>query len=67
MPYALRFGLLAPDGAPLVQFAHAWVELFGGLPGWRPPEYRRPEPDSGPLLNNDEEMSRQIFRAAFYL
>ena len=69
LPYALRFGLLARDDAPLVQFAHAWVEAFGSLPGWRPPEYHRPEPDidSGPLLSNDDEMSRQIMNAAFLL
>jgi hypothetical protein len=67
MPYALRFGLLAVGSAPLVDFAHAWVEAFGGLPGWRPPEYHRPEPDSGPLLNNDDEMSAQILTAAFFL
>jgi len=69
LPYALRFGFMARDDAPLVQFAHAWVEAFADLPGWQAPapEPRRPAPEYGPLLNNDDEMSRQIARAAFWL
>ena len=35
LPYALRFGLI-PGGEPsLARFAHAWVNAFGDLPGWR--------------------------------
>lgn len=69
LPYALRFGLMASDDAPLVQFAHAWVVAFADLPGWQPPQPKHPgpEPDYGPLLNNDDQMSSQIAMVAFQL
>lgn len=43
LPYALRFHLVARDRIPLAAFAAAWAEAFTDLPGWRPPEYQRPE------------------------
>jgi hypothetical protein len=43
LPYALRFGLLADEQAPLVRFAHAWARAFADLPGWAPPKPARPE------------------------
>lgn len=68
LPYALHFGYMASSDAPLAQFAHAWVEAFADLPGWRAPEPpKRPDIDSGPLLTNDDTMSRQIATAAFLL
>lgn len=45
LPYALGFHLVSRDQIPLASFAAAWAEAFAGLPGWRPPEYRRPERD----------------------
>lgn len=42
LPYALHFGLLSDDAAPLARFAHAWVNAFGELPGWRPPKPPKP-------------------------
>lgn len=65
LPYALHFGYMARDDAPLVQFAHAWVEAFADLPGWRAPDPKRPEFTQGPLLTNDDGMSRDIANAAF--
>lgn len=41
--YALRFGLLADEQAPLVRFARAWVRAFADLPDWAPPKPARPE------------------------
>jgi hypothetical protein len=38
LPYALRFGLLSDQQAPLVRFANAWVRAFADLPGWAPPK-----------------------------
>jgi hypothetical protein len=43
LPFALRFGLLSEEQAPLVRFAHAWMRAFVGLPGWALPDPRRPE------------------------
>jgi len=43
MPFALRFGLLSQEHAPLVRFAHAWVQSFAGVPGWAPPKPARTE------------------------
>jgi hypothetical protein len=43
LPYALRFGLLSDEQAPLVRFAHAWVRAFADLPGWSSPDPTRPE------------------------
>jgi hypothetical protein len=43
LPFALRFGLLSQDHAPLVRFAHAWVRTFADVPGWVPPRPARPE------------------------
>jgi hypothetical protein len=43
LPYALRFGLLSDEQAPLVRFAQAWVRAFADLPGWAPPKQTRPE------------------------
>ncbi len=58
LPYALRFHLVARDQTPLAAFAAAWAEAFTDLPGWRPPERRRPERDdwynpqeAHPMLN----------------
>jgi hypothetical protein len=45
LPYALHFGLLSEDAAPLARFAHAWVKAFGELPGWRPPKPPKPTYD----------------------
>lgn len=67
LPYALRFGFMTRDDALPAQFAHAWVEAFADLPGWQAPEPGRSAPEDGPLLNNDDKMSRQIARAAFRL
>jgi hypothetical protein len=69
LPYALHFGYMARDDAPLVQFAHAWVEAFADLPGWRAPEPKHPEFDQvqGPLLTNDDSMSKDLASAAFLL
>jgi hypothetical protein len=69
LPYALRFGLMASDDAPLVQFAHAWVVAFADLPGWQAPQPPKAvyAPDYGPLLNDDDHMSRQIAMVAFQL
>lgn len=35
LPYALRFGLVTGAEPLLARFAHAWVDAFGDLPGWR--------------------------------
>ena len=43
LPYALRFGLLSDQQAPLVRFAQAGVRAFADLPGWAPPKPTRPE------------------------
>jgi hypothetical protein len=43
LPYALRFGLLSDQQAPLVRFAQAWVRAFADLPGWAPLKPTRPE------------------------
>jgi hypothetical protein len=43
LPYALRYGLLSDEQAPLVRFAQAWVRAFADLPGWAPPKPARPE------------------------
>jgi hypothetical protein len=53
LPYALRFGLLADEQAPLVRFAHAWVRAFADLPGWAPPKPARPEYGSNQPLFAD--------------
>ena len=53
MPYALRFGLLSDQQAPLVRFAQAWVRAFADLPGWAPPQPTRPEYDSDQQLFAD--------------
>ena len=45
LPYALRFHLVSRDQISLGAFAAAWAEAFTDLPGWRPPEYHRPERD----------------------
>ena len=43
LPYALRFGLLSDEQVPLVRFTHTWVRAFAHLPGWAPPQPKRPE------------------------
>lgn len=43
LPYALRFGLLSDQQAPLVRFAQAWVRAFADRPGWAPPPPTRPQ------------------------
>ena len=43
LPYALRFQMVSRDRIPLAAFAADWAEAFTGLPGWRPPGYKRPE------------------------
>ncbi len=43
LPYALRFGLMSDQQAPLVRFTQAWVRAFADLPGWAPPPPTRPE------------------------
>jgi len=67
LPYALHFGFIARDHGPLAGFAHAWVEVFADLPGWRTPGHQRPSFDDGPLLTGDEEMSGQLGNALFLL
>lgn len=67
LPYALHFGLIARDDGPLAGFAHAWVEAFADLPGWRAPERERPSFDDGPLLTNDDQMSMQLANAMYLL
>ena len=53
LPYALRFGLLSDEQAPLVRFAQAWVRAFADLPGWAPPKPARPEYGSSQPLFAD--------------
>jgi hypothetical protein len=43
LPYALRFGLMSDQQAPLIRFAQGWVRAFADLPGWVPPKPTRPE------------------------
>lgn len=44
LPYALRYQLVARESLPLARFTAAWADAFAGLPGWRPPARKRPEP-----------------------
>jgi hypothetical protein len=53
LPYALRFGLLSGEQAPVVRFAQAWVRAFADLPGWAPPKPKRPEYGSDQPLSAD--------------
>jgi len=58
IPYALHFGYLARDDGPLVRFAHAWVEAFADLPGWRAREA------SGPSFDVDDRTQADLMRQA---
>jgi len=54
LPYALRFALIRTEQDPLARFAHGWVEAFGELPGWHPPEAAPRNPLDEPVpMNND--------------
>lgn len=66
LPYALHFGYPARDDAPLVQFAHAWVEAFANLPGWGSGEPRGPGSDDA-MLTKEERMRQAFFKEAFIL
>jgi hypothetical protein len=56
LPYALHFGMVDPSQFPLARFAHAWVDSFADLPGWRPPAPQRPTFDEGgPALPSFDE------------
>lgn len=35
-----------------MQFAHDFAATFAGLPGWQPPEHRRPDDDDEFHLDN---------------
>ena len=53
LPFALRFGLLSEEQAPLVRFAHAWVQTLAGLPGWASLKPARPDNGSDQPLFAD--------------
>jgi hypothetical protein len=42
LSYALMFGLASPDRLPHARLAASWIRACSSLPGWMPPEAKRP-------------------------
>jgi hypothetical protein len=69
LPYALHFGLIPDEQTPLARFAHAWVRVFVGQPGWAPPKPKRAEFDDpiAPATDPGDHMLHQMATAAFLM
>jgi hypothetical protein len=57
LPYAIHFGLVPADAAPLARLAHAWVSAFTRLPGWRPAAPTRSYDDEPISISSDRDAS----------
>jgi hypothetical protein len=69
LPYALHFGLVSGDQMPLARFAHAWVRVLGGEPGWAPPKPKRTDYGDhiAPATDPGDRMLHQMVAAAFIM
>jgi hypothetical protein len=67
LPYALHFGYVLREDSPLTRFAHAWVDAFADLPGWRTRDPQRSGFDDDPMLTLDDRMRQAVANEAFFL
>ena len=57
LPYAVHFGLVPVDAAPLARLAYAWVSAFADRPGWRPAAPARSRDDEAISISSDHDLS----------
>ena len=60
LPYALHFGLVNGDAAPLARFCRAWVDTFADLPGWHPVTPARTADDDSITINSDHDLANSV-------